>query len=128
MATGFIGTSVVSESNAFYYSGNGAVTTHRGEELTYTCPPTGVRYAVVSVNVSGYVISLGTAKAYLEIGMFTLMPAIEGAGFSASENTSYSVILAPGQVWSERPFFHSFNNFTNTYGKGKISASVLEIV
>lgn len=98
MATGFIGTSSVQGSGT-------------GPTLSYTCPLSGVRYAVVSV--------IASAAASGVSGAATAGP-VRAEGTSSANSSSYSVILAPGQTWAA-------GTFSANQAGASLSASVLEI-
>lgn len=114
MASGLIGTSTATSANVLV----------TGPTLSYTCPASGVRYAVVSISAS---VSVSTASnggnAYAHAGILS----VQAAGPSADlvDSLHYSVIVGPGGTWS---------GATQAYfGAGSVqlatlTASVLEVV
>jgi len=118
MATGLIGTSTAtSESQSLV----------TGSTLTYTCPASGVRYAIVSVSASCSVCSTATNLSYATAGNLAVS-SISGSGSPApnSHNLSYSVVLAPGQTWSGNTTARGGPSGEAAYGR--LQASALEIV
>lgn len=132
MATGLIGTSTVAFNTGHNNTGGGGVRiTVDGTTLSYTCPASGVRYAVVNIvaalSVVGPLPAAGASGAdpYVYAGILKSSKTVEGL------RHSYSVILAPGQTWtgkaSSTVFIASNTNFgADTFAE--ITASALEVV
>lgn len=119
MATGLIGTSsvVIDAYNTSQVS---------GPILTYTCPESGVRYAVVSIFASVSIsITCTTTGGYAEAG--SLRVAYSDNGTTSGSN-HYSVILSPGQIWSGSTYFSAATTETTRSGSAVLQASVLEVV
>lgn len=122
MATGLIGTSTATATT-------GTVT---GSTISYTCPGSGVRYAVVSVTASVSAIAGGggyTVSAHAGIlNCFHRTGSTGSDGAGASDSASYSVVLGPGQTWSG----YAEAVYGGGGGSGEVranlQASVLEVV
>lgn len=131
MATGLIGTSNVSSNTAHLNGGGPGLVTVSGTTLSYTCPSTGVRYAVLTVTGCVQIGSLPAAGAdgsnpKVAAGdMCKLMNEIGSQSFSSS------IILAPGQSWSAVASSKVWvTGFTTAYPdtNAVLRASVLEVV
>lgn len=129
MATGLIGTSAV-PFNSTHGSGFGVPFTLDGATLSYTCPASGARYAVVNICASVAIADLpasGTNGAEPKVSAGTLQLRLE----KGSLQHVYSVILAPGQSWTGKA---SSTVFVNSGGAvspetyAYLTASALEVV
>jgi len=118
MATGLIGTSTATSTSQSIATGS---------TLTYTCPASGVRYAIVSVAASCSVCSISASPSHATAGNLAVS-SISGSGYPApnSQNLSYSVVLAPGQTWSGNTTAIVWSSGETAYGM--LQASALEIV
>ena len=118
MATGLIGTSRI------IATGNQSVL---GTTLTYTCPSSGVSYAVVSINAGVSIETQTTSDtAYARAGTLTLRTRYNSFVVQ-SESLSYSVVLGPGQTWSD--YAEAITEIGNrATGYAFLQASVLEVV
>lgn len=120
MATGFIGTSTVTSSAV-------AAT---GPTLSYACPASGVRYAVVTITAIVWMTYVNTPVGrQCRAGALTYEPVFDvtnGAG--QGREFIYTVILGPNQSWSDNTHTSQvYGGDNNTYN-ARLSASVLEVV
>jgi hypothetical protein len=128
MASGYVGSTVATNVTPS--------STVNGGSVSYTCPGSGVRYAVVSVNVSASA-STGTtgniAHATAYCGSCT---AVVGYGATAgttfgpaccATSNSYSVILGPGQNYSIMASATCGPSYASQ-SEARGSMSVLEVV
>lgn len=118
MATGLIGTSKISNS--------GVAGTVTGTTLSYTVPASGVLYAVVSVSAS--VSAAATAinnTVRVRAGNCTCVTDYASQISPIANTAAYSVVLAPGQVWSEYTEIISQNAQSAAFAF--LQASVLEV-
>ena len=128
MATGLIGTSTVA-FNTIHGSTAGLLTVD-GTTLSYTCPASGVRYAVVNISAA---VALGNLPA---AGGDGYDPRVSAGMLKMRQRTGdaqhrYSVVLAPGQTWtgkaSSTVFAYSGATVApDTYAE--LTASALEVV
>jgi hypothetical protein len=122
MATGLIGTSRIS---------SGSTGTTTGTSLNYTCPSSSVSYAVISISaavaVSAYGVQdtargrAGTCAAIILGGGTTQNPTM-------ANSIAYSVILGPGQTWTDFAEVTVAINNSAAYAYAYLQASVLEVV
>lgn len=132
MATGLIGTSTVAFNTNHTNNSTSAAAriTVDGTTLSYTCPASGVRYAVVSVASA---VALGTLPSELANGGD---PAVSAGILKMKQRTGdaqhrYSVILAPGQVWTGKASSTVYVAVANTATPNtfaELTASALEVV
>lgn len=123
MASGLIGTSVIGPN---LQSLN---TTQGGAFLTYVCPSTGVRYAVVTVVADASFTSTATVVSadVIRAGML-LVQSPQAPNQTDRSSLTYTVILAPGQTWTSRPEFPASSAASNGRAYAQLMASVLEVV
>lgn len=131
MTTGLIGTSTVA-FNTVHNNNVGGVTriTVDGSTLSYTCPASGVRYAVVNIAAA---VALGNLPVP---GADGYDPQVSAGMLKMRQRTGdaqhrYSVVLAPGQTWngkaSSTVLVSAFSNINaDTYAE--LTASALEVV
>jgi hypothetical protein len=118
MATGFIGTSRITSP--------GAGILNTGTTLSYTCPSSSVSYAVVSINASVTACAGPNDIARARAGTCTASAA---AGSASATSITYSIILAPGQTWSDSTETNTNGSSSNLgYAAANLQASVLEVV
>lgn len=123
MATGLIG---LSEISLLEVAG-----TTTGTTLSYTCPATGVAYAVVTVVAAVSCYATGNDSARAKAGMVRVILKCTTNAIPISRGTdscTYTVILAPGQTWSE---FCEVVVGVIAQGGGAVAslrASVLEVI
>jgi len=119
MATGLIGTSKISVNNA-------AITT-TGTTLSYTAPASGISYAVVSVNAAVSASTFNTnGNISCRAGTCAASVTYATSSVASANSNSYSVILAPGQTWSD--FTEIFSQGASGNAQAFLQASVLEVV
>lgn len=123
MASGLIGSSSV-----LNFALNG--TPQSGATLSYACPSSGVRYAVVTVSASASIALSSTfaVTAAANAGALSLNGSLPVAGgvMEQSESLNYSVILAPSQGWTATASIGS--TISGGSASAFIQASVLEVV
>lgn len=126
MTTGLIGTSALGS--------NAGDTMATGATLSYTCPSSGVLYAVISITASVHVGG-GDKFSYARAGCLVLSAArnLGSTGAFASGKSvskSYSIVLRPGQTWEDKTEIYSHNQASSiAEGPGAfLQASVLEVV
>lgn len=128
MATGLIGTSTVAFNTAHPYTAMRS--TVDGTTLSYTCPGTGVRYAVVNISSS---VAIGALSAS---GTDGFDPVVSAGMLKMRQRTGdaqhrYSVVLVPGQTWTGKASstvltVGGFPIYPDTYAE--LIASALEVV
>ena len=133
MATGYIGKSDVFGTTA-------AGTPQYGQTLSYTCPASGVRYAVVSVFASVTCSSGDDNGGYAKSGIVCCGSSghsngSDGEEISDSASECYSVILSPGQTWSATTEVFTQDVASNPFltqpylgPAAMLQASVLEVI
>lgn len=127
MATGLVGTSTASNA-----SSNSTVT---GATVSYTCPASGVRYAVLNITTTlqGFnhittsntstEITVTAGDQHLRVwgvsttGGFNMVPSI----------STHSVILGPSQNWSGSASVYLASSASG-FGEARLRVSALEIV
>ncbi len=111
MATGFIGSSSATS--------NGPPTP--GAVLSYTCPGSGVRYAVVTATARIYSSGpVAASHGNVFAGRLYWFPT---TGSDIYKESIYTTILGPGQNWSEGTSATISSGVVSVY----LSASVLEV-
>ena len=113
MATGFIGTSIAAAA-ASISSGN------LGATLSYTCPGSGVRYAVVTITARIYSGGLTVANVTRAGQLYWYPPSVT----DLYKESIYTTILGPNQTWSDSTYAYNSGSSTIT---AHLSASVLEV-
>ena len=129
MATGLIGTSTVAFT-AVHGIGSGGPFTLDGSTLSYTCPASGVRYAVVNIAAA---VAIGTFPAS---GIAGCDPSVSAGMLKMRQRTGdaqhkYSVVLAPGQSWTGKAsstVFVAAGTFAYPDTFAELTASALEVV
>ena len=121
MATGFIGTSTASSGpNAVY-----------GPTLSYTCPASGVRYAVVTITAMVWMIyNNSTAGIPCRAGALNYTPMYDPVGGLVDAQCRefiYTVILGPNQSWSDNTVTGPVAGGNGNNYNARLSASVLEV-
>lgn len=121
MASGLIGTSTAIASNG----------TINGSVISYNCPGSGVRYAVLSIHASCSVGggSPNSAQGFCSAGNLVCngySGNVSHGGSSTAVASSYSVILGPNGSWAGTTSAFMPNNAG--ISSASLTASVLEVV
>lgn len=131
MASGLIGTSTIRISTLLPANATGAV---HGQTLSYTCPASGVRYAVITISAQASVASANVSDSacLMQAGGYASAASYRGSSAvssSANSANSVQIILAPGQSWSAvASASNAQENIIRVTGEASLTASVLEIV
>lgn len=118
MATGFIGTSTASSSN---------IQPITGTSLSYICPASGVRYAVITITARIQANVLQPVFYQCKAGQLQWGPYYTTSVNDLYKESIYTVILGPGQGWTDYTFTPTTSQGVNTL-TATLTASVLEVV